>query len=220
MYQTLWFIPALFGLYILYSYLLKIIKHKKLTVIVIGLSFCGILPATILTYGLPLPSTYPYTSWVLTYLCPFILGMLTKRVERRYSLLILLICIFWLLSVWQPGPSAKREVLSPLLTPFIAYGVFSLTANTIKTAWGNTTLLLYLLHPFFIFWLPKLYGVVIIPASIPLIFIVSWYGTKLYNIFTSYLIKKVKINKESEELEQGFKPKVLGVKSFEGTKVE
>lgn len=200
MYQTLWFIPALFGLYILYPTCQKIIKHKKLTVLVIGLSFCEILPAAILTYKLPLPSTYPYTSFVLWGFCPFLLGMLTKRVERRYSLLILLISIFWLLSIWQPGPSAQWQVLSPLVTPFIAYGIFSLTANTIKTAWGNTTLLLYLLHPFFIFWLPRFFGVLIIPASIPLVLILSWYGTKLYNIFTSYLIKNVRLDKEDEEL--------------------
>ncbi|MFB0559612.1 MAG: acyltransferase family protein [Candidatus Lokiarchaeia archaeon] len=193
MYTPLWFIPTLFGLYILYPILQEIIRHKKLTVIVIGLSFCGLLPAIILSYKLPLITTYPYTSFVLIALCPFILGMLTKRIERRYSLLILLFSIFWILSIWEY--SDTWQVFAGLLTPFIAYGIFSLTANTIKTAWGNTTLILYLLHPFVISYLSKFYGWIIIPTSIPILLIASWYLTKLNNKFTNYLVKRINTKK-------------------------
>jgi hypothetical protein len=188
-YSYLWFIPALFGLYILYPVIQKLAQRKWGIVFLILISFCS-MAYTILTY-LRTGDLHPFLSATLTAIFPFVLGMITKKVDRRYGVLILLIVVIYLMGA-NNFFNNLSTILFEVFPPLIAYGIFSISANTFRTRWSDTTYILYLAHPLITALLYRYTGFIgFVILCAPALLLLGWYGTIINDKFTDYLMKKV-----------------------------
>nr|MDO8082022.1 acyltransferase [Candidatus Freyarchaeota archaeon] len=193
-YSYFWFIPAMFGLYVLYPIIQKVVEHKVGIVFLISISLCCLIYTQLAASFLGWLNTY--TSSTLNAIFPFVLGMITKKVNRKYGLLILLFSVVYFSG--QKNLAGNITYLMYGIVPvLIAYGIFSISSNTFRTRWSDTTYVLYLLHVIvfiFLFTYLGLFGLVL---SVPVLLFSGWYGTRLNNKFTAYLMKRV--NREGNE---------------------
>jgi len=193
-YSYLWFIPAMFGLYVLYPLIQKVVEHKVGIVFLISISLCGLIYNQLA--ALSSGSTTPYTSSTLMAIFPFVLGMITKKVKRKYGLLILLFSVTYFMGQKNLAGNITY-VMYGIFPVLIAYGIFSISSNTFRTRWSDTTYVLYLAHALVFLLLYIYMGLFGLVLGIPVLLFSGWYGTRLNNKFTAYLMKRV--NREGEE---------------------